>query len=66
MRYGDRSTYRIVLANGFVHQGDDERGIEDLLDGITEPDVEGLPTGWVWLAGLYVKSSEVVAVQVIE
>lgn len=56
--------YHIILANGYVHVGDDERDTEDLVAGINS-DYDDLPKGWCWLAGLYVKTDQVVAIKYV-
>lgn len=53
--------YTITLTNGHIHRGSDERDPDDLLESVTE-DYDDLPPGWVWLAGLYVRRSEIVSI----
>jgi hypothetical protein len=56
--------YRIILRNGYVHLGDDERDGAEMLWSAAVDEAE-LPKGWIWLAGLYVRGSEVAAIQMV-
>jgi hypothetical protein len=57
--------YRLILRSGYVHIGDDERSIEDLLEDIVngEDTYDELPATWAWYAGLHVHRGEIVAVE---
>lgn len=54
--------YRIILTNGYVHEGDDERSVDQLLVEVVEGGGDDLPKGWVWIASLYVRCDQVAAI----
>ena len=60
--------YRLLLASGHTHEGDDERDTDVLLKCINE-DVDGdydeIPEGWAWYAGLHVKRGQVIGVETV-
>lgn len=68
----------VHLRSGGTYLGDDERDIapdsygasgadgDTLLEAVVDGNQDDLPPGWIWIAGLYVKASEVIGLAIEE
>lgn len=55
---------RLFLVGGQVHEGYDERDIDDIVESLDEPDnFPELPKGWTWAAGLTFRASALVGIR---
>lgn len=55
-------TYLLHLSNGTTYEGFDEREPDDLIAALIESGEDDLPKGWAWIAGLYVRVTDVIAI----
>lgn len=54
--------YRLYLKSGERWTSMDERCTEEILEALSTEEGGELPPGWTWIAGLYVRRDDVIAI----